>query len=143
MGSDDFKMPAFGVGPIYVLSCLFLTTLGIMFRDRGYLKVGCAERGRLFFCRLRHFIFIGRHLSLGSCGGLSTNQRKSSGAEAFDLRRLRLRSKSRLQRLFIYLYRGSSFRRQLPLAPTAYSLLGDAHGVNEADGGKVVAPPIR
>lgn len=49
MRSDDFKMPAFGVGPIYVLSCLFLTTLGIVFRGRGYLKVGCAEQGRLFF----------------------------------------------------------------------------------------------
>lgn len=48
MGSDDFKMPAFGVGPIYVLSCLFLTTLGIVFRDKGFLRAGHMEQGQLF-----------------------------------------------------------------------------------------------
>ena len=99
--------------------------------------------GATHFCRLRHFIFIGRHVSLGSCGGLSTNQQKCSGAEAFNHRRLRLRSKPRIQRLFIYLYRSPSFRRQLPLAPTVYSLLGDAHPVNEANGRKVALSSIR
>lgn len=59
MSYDDFKMPAFGVGPIYVLSCLFLTTLGIMFRDRGYLKVGCAERGRLIFVAFGILFLLG------------------------------------------------------------------------------------
>ena len=63
MGSDDFKMPPFGVGPIYVLSCLFLTTLGIVFRDKGFLRAGHMEQGRLFFVAFGTlFLFGGIYL---------------------------------------------------------------------------------
>lgn len=63
MRSDDFKMPAFGVGPIYVLSCLFLTTLGIMFRDKGFLSAGQMEWGRLIFVAFGIlFLLVGMYL---------------------------------------------------------------------------------
>lgn len=63
MGSDDFKMPTFGVGPIYVLSCLFLTTFGIIFRDKGFLSAGHMERGRVFFVAFGIlFLFGGMYL---------------------------------------------------------------------------------
>ena len=40
MKSKEFKMPAFGVGPIYVLTCLFLTMLGVYLHIKGYLYAG-------------------------------------------------------------------------------------------------------
>lgn len=49
MKSKEFKMPAFGVGPIYVLTCLFLTMLGVYLHIKGYLYAGEFIEGKKFF----------------------------------------------------------------------------------------------
>lgn len=49
MKSQEFKMPAFGVGPIYVLTCLFLTMLGIYLHIKGYLYGGEFTKGKIYF----------------------------------------------------------------------------------------------
>lgn len=49
MKSDDFKMPVFGVGPIYVLTCLLLTIIGLFLNFKGFLSLGECEKGKIFF----------------------------------------------------------------------------------------------
>ena len=49
MKSQEFKMPAFGVGPIYVLTCLFLTMIGVYLHIKGYLYAGEFTEGKKFF----------------------------------------------------------------------------------------------
>ncbi|WP_099320825.1 isoprenylcysteine carboxylmethyltransferase family protein [Anaerococcus sp. Marseille-P3625] len=49
MKSEEFKMPSFGVGPIYVITCLILTILGICLHLRGYLNLGELRQGKIFF----------------------------------------------------------------------------------------------
>ncbi|MEJ8752424.1 isoprenylcysteine carboxylmethyltransferase family protein [Lagierella sp. ICN-221743] len=49
MKSQEFKMPSFGVGPIYVIICLFLTIAGIYLHIKGYLSVGEINKGKMFF----------------------------------------------------------------------------------------------
>lgn len=40
MKSQEFKMPIFGVGPIYVITCLILTIAGIWLHLNGYIYQG-------------------------------------------------------------------------------------------------------
>ena len=40
MKSQEFKMPLFGVGPIYVITCLILTIAGIWLHLNGYIYQG-------------------------------------------------------------------------------------------------------
>lgn len=49
MKYDDFKMPVFGVGPIYVLTCLLLTIIGLFLNFKGFLSPGECEKGKIFF----------------------------------------------------------------------------------------------
>lgn len=49
MKSQEFKMPVFGVGPIYVITCLFLTILGTYLHLKGYLYAGESSRGKIIF----------------------------------------------------------------------------------------------
>lgn len=49
MKSQEFKMPAFGVGPIYVITCLILTIGGICLHLKGYLYQGELREGKIFF----------------------------------------------------------------------------------------------
>ena len=49
MKSQEFKMPAFGVGPIYVITCLILTIGGICLHIKGYLYQGELREGKIFF----------------------------------------------------------------------------------------------
>lgn len=49
MKSQEFKMPVFGVGPIYVITCLFLTILGTYLHLKGYLFAGESSRGKIIF----------------------------------------------------------------------------------------------
>ena len=49
MKSKEFKMPAFGVGPIYVIICLILTSVGIYLHIKGYLYQGELREGKIFF----------------------------------------------------------------------------------------------
>lgn len=49
MKSKEFKMPAFGVGPIYVLTCLFLTMLGVYLHIKGFLSAGEFTEGKIYF----------------------------------------------------------------------------------------------
>lgn len=49
MKSKEFKMPIFGVGPIYVITCLILTIAGICLHIKGYLSVGELRVGRIIF----------------------------------------------------------------------------------------------
>lgn len=49
MKSKEFKMPIFGVGPIYVITCLILTIAGIYLHIKGYLSVGELRVGRIIF----------------------------------------------------------------------------------------------
>lgn len=58
MGSDRGNMPAFGVGPMYVLSCLFLTAMGILCRNKGFIAVGRMEKGRYLFIAAGIFFFL-------------------------------------------------------------------------------------
>ena len=49
MKSQEFKMPAFGVGPIYVITCLILTIGGICLHLKGYLYQGELNKGKIIF----------------------------------------------------------------------------------------------
>lgn len=49
MKYKEFKMPVFGVGPIYVITCLILTILGICLHLRGYLYQGELKEGKIVF----------------------------------------------------------------------------------------------
>ena len=49
MKTKEFKMPTFGVGPIYVITCLILTIAGICLHMGGYLSVGELRAGRIIF----------------------------------------------------------------------------------------------
>lgn len=49
MKSQEFKMPAFGVGPIYVITCLILTIGGICLHFKGYLYQGNLNKGKIIF----------------------------------------------------------------------------------------------
>ena len=45
MKSQEFKMHIFGVGPIYVITCLILTISGIYFHINGYIYRGELRQG--------------------------------------------------------------------------------------------------
>ena len=49
MKSQEFNMPAFGVGPIYVIICLILTIGGICLHLKGYLYQGELREGKIIF----------------------------------------------------------------------------------------------
>ena len=49
MKSKEFKMPIFGVGPIYVITCLILTIAGIYLHIEGYLYQGELREWKIFF----------------------------------------------------------------------------------------------
>ena len=49
MKSKEFKMPAFGVGPLYVIICLILTIGGICLHLKGYLYQGELSKGKIIF----------------------------------------------------------------------------------------------
>ena len=49
MKSQEFKMPIFGVGPIYVIACLILTIVGICLHLNGYLYQVKLRLGKIFF----------------------------------------------------------------------------------------------
>ncbi|MBS6927674.1 MAG: isoprenylcysteine carboxylmethyltransferase family protein [Finegoldia magna] len=49
MKSQEFKMPIFGVGPIYVITCLILTIAGIWLHLNGYIYQGKMIKGKIFF----------------------------------------------------------------------------------------------
>ena len=49
MKSQEFKMPIFGVGPIYVITCLILTIAGIWLHLNGYIYQGKIIKGKSIF----------------------------------------------------------------------------------------------
>ncbi len=49
MKSKEFKMPVFGVGPLYVITCLVLTIVGLCLHLKGYLCKGELSKGKIFF----------------------------------------------------------------------------------------------
>ncbi|ERT57272.1 isoprenylcysteine carboxylmethyltransferase family protein [Peptoniphilus sp. BV3C26] len=49
MKYKEFKMPVFGVGPVYVITCLILTILGICLHLKGYLYQGELKEGKIVF----------------------------------------------------------------------------------------------
>lgn len=49
MKSQAFKMPAFGVGPIYVITCLLLTIAGLYLHFKGYLSQGELRASKVIF----------------------------------------------------------------------------------------------
>lgn len=49
MKSKEFKMPTFGVGPLYVITCFALTIVGISLHLKGYLYKGELSKGKILF----------------------------------------------------------------------------------------------
>ena len=49
MKSQEFKMPAFGVGPMYVFTCLILTIVALCLHFKGYLYQGELNKGKIIF----------------------------------------------------------------------------------------------
>ena len=63
MKSKEFKMPTFGVGPIYVITCLILTIVGICLHIKGYLYLGELRSGKIIFIIIGIlFILLGLYL---------------------------------------------------------------------------------
>ena len=58
MKSEEFKMPIFGVGPIYVITCLILTIAGIWLHLNGYIYQGELSQGKIFFIVAAIFMII-------------------------------------------------------------------------------------
>ena len=49
MKLQEFKMPIFGVGPMYVITYLILTIAGIWLHLNGYIYQGELSQGKIFF----------------------------------------------------------------------------------------------
>lgn len=49
MKSQEFKMPVFGVGPMYVFTCLILTIVALCLHFKGYLYQGEINKGKIIF----------------------------------------------------------------------------------------------
>lgn len=62
MKSQGFEMPIFGVGPIYVITCLILTIAGICLHLNGYIYQGKMIKGKIFFIIAAIFMIL-----LGIC----------------------------------------------------------------------------
>lgn len=63
MSKTKNHLPVFGVGPMYVLSCLALTIIGLILRKKGYFSAGEVRQGRLVFAVLAGgFLFWGLFL---------------------------------------------------------------------------------
>ena len=58
MKSQEFKMPAFGVGPIYVITCLILTIAGIWLHLNGCIYQGKIIKGKMFFIIAAIFMIL-------------------------------------------------------------------------------------
>ena len=58
MKSQGFEMPIFGVGPIYVITCLILTIAGICLHLNGYIYQGKLRQGKIFFIIAGIFMII-------------------------------------------------------------------------------------
>ena len=58
MISQEYKMPIFGVGPIYVITCLILTIAGICLHLNGYIYQGKLRQGKIFFIIAGIFMII-------------------------------------------------------------------------------------
>lgn len=58
MKSQEFKMPIFGVGPIYVITCLILTIAGICLHLNGYIYQGEIRKGKIFFIIAAIFMIL-------------------------------------------------------------------------------------
>lgn len=58
MKSQGFKMPIFGVGPIFVITCLILTIVGVCLHLNGYLYKGEIREGKIFFIIAAIFMII-------------------------------------------------------------------------------------
>lgn len=58
MKSQEFKMPIFGVGPIYVITCLILTIAGIWLHLNGYIYQGELSQSKIFFIIAAIFMII-------------------------------------------------------------------------------------
>ena len=63
MKSQEFKMPSFGVGPIYVITCLILTIAGTCLHLKGYFCSGELSKGETIFIIIGIlFIMLGLYL---------------------------------------------------------------------------------
>ena len=63
MKSQEFKMPSFGVGPIYVITCFILTAVGLYLHLKGYLCSGELSKGETIFIIIGIlFIMLGLYL---------------------------------------------------------------------------------
>ena len=58
MKSEEFKMPIFGVGPIYVITCLILTIAVIWLHLNGYIYQGEIIKGKIFFIIAAIFMIL-------------------------------------------------------------------------------------
>ena len=58
MKSQEFKMPIFGVGPIYVITCLILTIAGIWLHLNGCIYQGKIIKGKMFFIIAAIFMIL-------------------------------------------------------------------------------------
>ena len=58
MKSQEIKMPIFGVGPIYVITCLILTIAGICLHLNGYIYQGKMIKGKIFFIIAAIFMIL-------------------------------------------------------------------------------------
>lgn len=58
MKSQEFKMPIFGVGPIYIITCLILTIAGIWLHLNGYIYQGELSQGKIFFIIVGIFMIL-------------------------------------------------------------------------------------
>ena len=58
MKSQGFKMPIFGVGPIFVITCLILTIVGVCLHLNGYLYKGEIREGKIFFIIAAIFMIL-------------------------------------------------------------------------------------
>lgn len=52
------SLPIFGVGPIYVLSCLSLTILGLILNHLGYLEIGKVDKAKTLFVIIGFILII-------------------------------------------------------------------------------------
>lgn len=131
MKSQEFKMPIFGVGPIYVITCLILTIAGIWLHLNGYIYQGKMIKGKIFFIIAGIFmILLGIYLWIQAVIVQKINK-KVTEKKVDNNRSIQHSKKSCLFSIYIYIHRSTFIYSKLYFANTSICILGFFNNINE------------
>lgn len=125
MKSQEFKMPIFGVGPIYVITCLILTIAGIWLHLNEYIYQGKMIKGKIFFIIAAIFmILLGIYLWIQAVIVQKINKKVDNN------RSIQHSKKSCLFSIYNYIHRSTFIYSKLYFINTSICILGFFNNIN-------------